>query len=87
MVRQRQLLNKGFIMAKIECEVNKLLKVIVKQDERILDLEYFLKRSEKNRRIFAIACARELGVIQTRKEYERTIKGLGRFALVGVGEA
>ncbi len=80
MVGQRQLINKGFIMAKIECEINNLLNIIKKQDNKISDLEHSLKNSQKNRKELFIAYARKLGVIQTKKEYEKTMKGLGRFA-------
>jgi len=85
MVRERSLINKDFIMDKIECEINQLLKIIEKQDNKISKLEYSLKNSNKNRRKLFIAYARKLGIIQTKKEYEKTMQGLGRFAIVGEG--
>jgi len=79
MSNQRRLINKGLIMAKFECEINKLLNIISKQDKKVESLEYRLNIAEKNRKDLAGAYARKLGIIQTKKEFERTIKGLGRF--------
>jgi len=35
MSNQRRLINKGIIMAKFECEINKLLNIISKQDKKV----------------------------------------------------
>ena len=79
MIGQRQLINKSFIMTKInkgfimkgiEYEIDRLLRIIEKQDNKIFDLEYSLKISQKNRKELSIAYARKLGVIQTEKEYD-----------------
>ncbi len=71
MIKQRQLFNKGLMLAEVESNFNKLLNTISKQDDEIEKLETQLKISKKNETSLAYALCEELGIIKTKKEFER----------------
>jgi predicted RNase H-like nuclease (RuvC/YqgF family) len=68
MIRQRQLFNKGLMIAEVEKNFNKLLDTISKQDNEIEELERKLKLCEKNKIELARAYCKKLGIIKTKKE-------------------
>ena len=74
MTKQRQLFNKGIIMAEIESKINKLLNTIDKQDDFIEELESKLKLKHKNLISVSVAYAKSIGVIKTKKEYNEWLK-------------
>ncbi len=74
MIKQRQLFNKGIIMAEYESQLNMLLDTIKEQDDFIEELEKKLKKSEVNEVKFACAYAKSIGVIKTKKEYKEYLK-------------
>lgn len=65
-------------------EINKLIdklydeikKLSVKQEEK----EKIIKSIQKSKLNLAKAYSREIGVILTQKEFDRTLEGKGRFA-------
>ena len=71
MIKQRQLFHKGLMLAEVEGSFNKMLDAISKQDDNIEKLEKKLEISEKNSKNLAYALCKKLGIIKTKKEFER----------------